>query len=94
VSADTKKDYRQGFSAAVNVAVEEARRLKNTVKAVLSLRFEEPYAVERYGSDAQFQTRLIDVHFFDQQTGETLANMGTAASPVLTPAPESWPNSL
>jgi tetratricopeptide (TPR) repeat protein len=30
---------------------------------------------------------LIDVHFFDQQTGKTLAKMGTAASPVLTPAP-------
>lgn len=83
----SKKDYQQGLSASVNVAVEEARRLKNTTKAVLSVRFEEPYAVERYGSDAQFQTRLIDVHFFDQQTGRTLAKLGTSASPVLTPAP-------
>jgi tetratricopeptide (TPR) repeat protein len=83
----TKKDYRQGFSVSVNVAVEEAKRLKNTTKAVLSVRFEEPYIVERYRTDAQFQARLIDVHFFDQQTGKTLGKIGTTASPVLTPAP-------
>lgn len=80
----TKKDYKQGFSASVRVAVEEARRLKNTTNAVLSVQFVEPYAVERYRDDAQFQTRLIDIHFFDQQTGKTLAKIGTAASPVLS----------
>ncbi len=49
---------------------------------------EEPYIVERYRTDAQFQARLIDVHFFDQQTGKTLGKIGTTASPVLTPAPD------
>jgi tetratricopeptide (TPR) repeat protein len=68
--------YDQQFSARVNLSVEEAKRLKTGTKAVLVVRFEEPYAIGGYLSGAQFQTRLLDVQFFDQQTGRVLAKLG------------------
>lgn len=87
----SKKSYREGFSANMHVNVEEAKRLKNAVKAVLLVQFEEPYAVDTYSSKGQFQTRLIDVQFFDQQAGRVLVKMGTAPTPTLTPAPPLTP---
>ncbi len=74
--------YEQRFSAKLTLGVEDAKRLKEGTKAVLIVQFEEPYANEgHYGND-QFQTRLIDVQFFDQQTGRVLAKLGSAALPT------------
>lgn len=70
--------YDQHFSARVNLSVEEAKRLKTGAKAVLVVRFEEPYAIGGYLRGGQFQTRLLDVQFFDQQTGRVLAKLGSA----------------
>lgn len=70
--------YDQHFSTRVNLSVEEAKRLKTGTKAVLVVRFEEPYAIADYLSGGQFQTRLLDVQFFDQQTGRVLAKLGSA----------------
>jgi TonB family protein len=65
------------FPAEVNLNVEEAKRLKETTKAVVLVQFEEPYASEWIGRQ-QFQVRLIDVYFFDPQTGKILAKMSLA----------------
>jgi tetratricopeptide (TPR) repeat protein len=81
------KNYSQGFSAKVVLDVEEAKRLKAGVKAIVLVQFEEPYAIETYSSKVQFQTRLIDVQFFDQKTGKVLAKMGAAPTPTLTSKP-------
>jgi hypothetical protein len=86
----SKKDYNQGFSARINLTVEEARRLKTTTRAILLVQFEEPYAVVGYSRKGQFQTRLIDVQFFDQTTGNVLAKVGATAS--LIPSSEPMPH--
>lgn len=67
-------EYARGFSIEISLSVEAAKRLKNTTKAILVVQFEEPYVV---GSSfrREFQVRLIDVYFFDQQTGKILAKM-------------------
>ena len=71
--------YDLQFTARVNLNVQEAMRLKTATKAVLVIRFEEPYAIGGgYLSGGQFQTRLLDVQFFDQQTGKVLAKLGSA----------------
>lgn len=72
----TEKDYRQGFAAAVGIGVEEAKRLKGAARALLVARFEEPF-VESSSvlSERQLQVRLLDVHFFDPQTGRVLAKV-------------------
>jgi hypothetical protein len=70
--------YDEQFSARVSLNVEDARRLKAGTKAVLTVRFEEPFAIEGYLTRAgQFQVRLLDVQFFDQQTGRVLAKLGS-----------------
>jgi hypothetical protein len=69
----TKMSYRQGFSAERTVDVEEARRLKNTTRALLLVRFQEPYAAGYEMIKRQLQVQLVDVLFFDPQTGKILA---------------------
>lgn len=71
----TEQSYSQGFSAEVNLGVEDAKRLKNTGKAVVVVQFEEPYAGRGGLVDIQLQVRLVDIYFFDPQTGKILAKM-------------------
>lgn len=61
-------------SIEISLSVEEAKRLKSTTKAILVIQFEEPYVLES-SYRRQFHVRLIDVYFFDQQTGKILAKM-------------------
>jgi hypothetical protein len=68
----------KSVSAEVSLGIEEAKRLKNMSRAVVIVRFEEPYV----GSgivDRQLQVRLIDVYFFDQQTGKVLAKVSQSS---------------
>lgn len=74
------KSYQKGFAAEVSLNVEEAKRLKNTAKAVILVQFEEPYAL--YPLNRQFQVRLIDAYFFDPGTGKILAKMSQAGKDV------------
>lgn len=74
----TEKNYSQGFSAEVALSVEDAKRLKNAVKAVVVVQLEEPYAGRGGLVDTQLQVRLVDVYFFDPQTGKILAKMSEA----------------
>ena len=69
------KNYQPGFLAEVHLGVEEARRLKNMSKAVAIVQFEEPYAGDGLRIDSQLQVRLMDVYFFDSQTGRILAKV-------------------
>jgi hypothetical protein len=69
------KKFWDGFSADVPLNVEEAKRIKKTARAAILVKFEEPYALRSYRDDSQLQVRLIDVYFFDQQTGKILAKM-------------------
>lgn len=71
-----KKNYSDGFAAEVSLGVEEARRLKPIIKAVVRVRFEDPYAAGYETIDRQFQISLIDIVFFDPQTGKILAKVG------------------
>src|SRR6185436_12764304 len=90
----SKQGHEMGFSTTIAVPVEEAKRLKSAMKAVLLVQFEEPYAVDTYSGKGQFQTRLVDIEFFDQQTGKILAKLGAAASPTVTPVPAGGTHSL
>ena len=74
-----KKGSLEGFSTEVSLGVEEAKRLKSTVKAVVVVRFEEPYAAGYASTDRQFQVQLIDIIFFDPQTGKILARLSQSA---------------
>ena len=69
------KKFWDGFSVDVSLNVEEAKRIKKTVRAAILVKFGEPYALRTYRDDAQLQVRLIDVYFFDQETGKILAKM-------------------
>lgn len=72
----TGRDYSPGFSVEVPLDVEKAKRLKNTTKAVIVAKLEEPYAgtlTNLYG--IQLQVRIVDIYFFDPQTGKILAKM-------------------
>ena len=68
-----KKGYRDGFLAEATLGAEDAKRLKTTVRAVAVVKFEEPYAKLRLSR--QMQTRLLDVFFFDPQSGKVLARL-------------------
>jgi hypothetical protein len=70
----TGESYSQGFSAEVNLGVEDAKRLKTMSKAVAIVQFEEPY-VGSGRVDRQLQVRLMDIYFFDHQTGRILAKV-------------------
>ena len=85
--------YSRKFMATAKLNVDEARRLKTGTKAVLVVRFEEPYAIQKDVAGGQFQVRLINVQFFDQQTGRVLASIGSPEStsqikPDVTPPPQ------
>ena len=78
----TGKGFDSKFIAEVSLEVEEAKRLKNTVKAAVLVKFVEPYAINGYSTyrsfEKQFQVSLIDVYFFEPQTGKILAKMSGA----------------
>ena len=74
----SEKGYQTGFSADVKLAVDEARRLKNTARAILLIQFQEPYAAGYESFDKQFQVKLIDIVFFDPENGKVLARLDRA----------------
>lgn len=71
------------FTAEISLSIEEAKRIKNTIRVAIIVQFEEPYALTYHNYEKkyedewqqQLQVRLIDVYFFDQQTGKILAKM-------------------
>ena len=69
---------KQKFSDTVKLDVDVARRLKTATKAVLFVRFEEPYATSEYVEGGQFLTRVVGIRFFDQETGKMLGGSGSA----------------
>lgn len=75
----TEQDVSRWFLAEVSLGVDEARRLKNTAKGLALVKFEEPYVLGLGSLSKQFQTRLVDVWFFDTQTGKIIAKMSQSA---------------
>jgi hypothetical protein len=69
------------FLATATLDVEDAKRLKTTTKAVLAVRFEEPYATQVYSEGGQFLIRLLDLQFFDPQTGTVVAKIASTVAP-------------
>lgn len=63
---------KEGFSVEVSLGVEDAKRLKNTARAVAVVQLLEPYIGRGNYSERQLQVRLLDVYFFDSQTGRIL----------------------
>lgn len=71
------------FTTEISLSIEEAKRIKNTIRVAIVVQFEEPYALTYHNYEKkyedewqqQLQVRLIDVYFFDQQTGKILAKM-------------------
>jgi LysM repeat protein len=74
----SERNYQTGFLASVKLPVEEAKRLKNTARAILLVQFQEPYAAGYESFDKQFQVKLIDVVFFDPENGKILARLDRA----------------
>jgi len=80
----------QKFTATTRLNVEEAARgLKTGIKAVLFVRFEEPYV-----EGGQFVTRILGLQFFAQQTGRVLGQLGSTetASQIKQAAAQSAPD--
>jgi len=80
----------QKFSVTAKLDVSDARRLKTHAKAVLFVRFEEPYATTEYNEGGQFLVQLSDVFFYDPQTSMVLGKASSAqnasdTTPLLTP---------
>lgn len=73
--------YNQHFAARVTLSVEDARRVKTGTRALLVVRFEDPYAITSLLTGGQFQARLLDIQFFDQQTGRVLTKLGSTVVP-------------
>jgi TonB family protein len=67
----------QKFSDTVKLTAEEAKRLKTGTKAVLNVRFEEPYATSEYVAGGQFLVKIAGIRFFDQETGRVLGGSGS-----------------
>ncbi len=70
----------QKFTATADLKIEEAVRvLKTGIKALLFVRFEEPYV-----EGGHFVTRIVGLQFFAQQAGRVLGQLGSteAASQI------------
>jgi TonB family protein len=65
------------FSVKAKLEVEEAKRLKTGAKAVLNVRFEQPYATREYVEGGQFLVKVAGIRFFDPQTGRILGGSGS-----------------
>lgn len=70
----------QKFTATAKLDVEKAKRLKTEAKAVLIVQFVEPYAAQEYLEGGQFLVRLVDLQFFDPQTGRFLGRVAFTES--------------
>ncbi|HYX28142.1 MAG TPA: hypothetical protein VE863_06220 [Pyrinomonadaceae bacterium] len=70
------KKFLDGFMAQYHLNVDEAKRLKNKIKAAVLVQLDEPYAIPSMG-EMQFQVRLVDVYFFDQDSGRVLATISS-----------------
>jgi hypothetical protein len=70
-----QRSYQVGFLVNVKLAVDEAKRLKNTARAILLVQFQEPYVAGYESFDKQFQVKLTDVVFFDPENGKILARV-------------------
>lgn len=87
---------KQKFMVTAKLDAEEAKRLKTATKAVLYVRFEEPYATRDYSEGGQLMVRINGVQFFDPQTGRVLGQTGSAetsaqikqAQDLAAPAPD------
>ena len=80
----------QNFTVRAKLSAANARRLKTHTKAVLFVRFEEPYATTEYQEGGQFLVQLSDVFFFDEQTSIVIGKVSSPqiaapAKPVITP---------
>lgn len=78
------------FSVTSKLNVSDARRLKSSAKAVLFVRFEEPYATTAYNEGGQFLVQLADVFFYDPQTSIVLGKTSSPQTasdtiPLVTP---------
>ena len=67
----------QQFTVTAKMDATQARRLKTTAKAVLFVRFEEPYATQDYQEGGEFLVQLFDVFFFDPQTSIVLGKVSS-----------------
>ena len=65
------------FSVKAKLGVEDAKRLKTGAKAVLNVRFEQPYATREYVEGGQYLARVVGIRFFDPQTGRVLGGSGS-----------------
>jgi len=84
----------QQFTITAKLDAVQARRLKKTAKAVLTVRFEEPYATREYNEGGQFLVQVLDVFFFDPQTSIVLGKVSSpyrAGQQPVTP-PTSGPD--
>lgn len=70
----------QEFTITAKMDALVARRLKTSAKAVLFVRFEEPYATQDYQEGGQFLVQLSDVVFFDPQTSIVLGKVSSPRS--------------
>jgi TonB family protein len=83
----------QNFTVTAKLDAADARRLKTHTKAVLSVRFEEPYATTDYQEGGQFLVQLFDVFFFDERTSIVLGKVSSPqiaapAKPAVTQNPD------
>jgi len=73
----TGQSENEKFSVKAKLEVEEAKRLKTGAKAVLNVRFEQPYATREYVKGGQFLVKVAGIRFFDPQTGRILGGSGS-----------------
>ncbi len=82
----------QEFTASAKLGVADARRLKTGAKAVLFVRFEEPYATQDYQEGGQFLGQVSDVWFFDPQTSILLGKASFPQDKPYVTLPPSLPD--
>ena len=83
----------QKFTVTAKLDAADARRLKTHTKAVLFVRFEEPYATTEYNEGGQFLVQLSDVFFFDERNSIVLGKVSSPQIAVpskqaVTPPPD------
>ncbi len=69
---------RQGFSAEISINVEDAKLLKDKVKVVALVQFQEPYIANINSYIKEFQVKVIDIYFYNSETRKIIAKMSEA----------------
>src|SRR5689334_2848660 len=80
------------FTATAKLGVADARRLKTSAKAVLGVKFLEPYATGAYQEGGQFLVQVSDVLFFDPQTSIVLGKASFPRGKPYVTLPPSTPD--